>query len=287
MTDISIIFGTYNRLDLLQRCVQSIRRNVGKASYEIVVTDGGSLDGSVQWLRTQLDCSVFVEPERKGAVSAFNDAFARSCGRYVLALNDDVEVLGKNTLELAMRRLDENPVVGQLAFAYAEAKCIVPDFRTYTMCRRTYANIGMIRRRVADKIVEIQGGFWNPLYHTYAADTELSCWVWRLGWDVAECLDFRCLDHLAQDELRASNNSGRNKQDGMLCHARWPDHRYIESMGPEPLVTPRELGVLRTWEEEKRTCPDCRSGIKRNIPCPLHGRWSLEWRRQARNNRRG
>ena len=282
MTDLSIIFGTYNRLSLLQQCVQSIRRNVGECSYEIIVTDGGSTDGTREWLKSQLDCAEEQEAERKGAVSAFNAAYARSCGRYVLALNDDVEVLGKNTLELAVRRLDEDHAIGQLAFAYAYARDILPDFRTYTMCRRTYANIGMIRRSVADKIAEIQGGFWNPIYHTYAADTELSCWVWRLGWDVADCADFRCLDHLAQDELRASNNSGRNQQDGMLCHARWPDHRYVESMGPEPLVGSRELQVLRLWEDEKRGCPLCRAGIKRSRPCPQHGRWSISHRRNRR-----
>jgi GT2 family glycosyltransferase len=272
VTDISIILGTYNRFEWLLRCIASIRNSVRERSYEIMITDGGSTDGTQEWLAKQIDCDVYVEPERLGAVAAFNHAYRRSVGNYIMALNDDVEVLGY-ALSDGAKVLDDNLVVGQLAFAFANQQLTNGEFKCFPMCRHTYANLGMIRRTVVDRVIQIQGGFWNPIYHTYAADTELSCWVWRLGWEVRECNELRCIDHLAQDGLRAHNNSGRNQQDGMRCHTRWPDYRYLSSFGPAPHVESHELEALAAYEYEKKHCQLCRTNRRVQFPCPLHGVW--------------
>lgn len=282
--DLSIIFGTYNRLELLKQCVKSIRGSIGGGfNYEIVVTDGGSTDGSIEWLKEQPDVKLWIESERRGAVAAFNNAYSRSQGRYVMVLNDDVEVLG-SALSLGVNILDGDPAIGQLAFAFSGELTGGKDiFRCFPMHRHTYANLGMIRRTVADKIVELCGGLWNPVYHTYGGDTELSCWVWRLGWVVRESDDLRCIDHLAQDALRATNNSGRNAIDGMLCHSRWPTYAHIEPMGPEPILGVEELDKLCEWEAEKLVCADCLQARDRGSYCRTHGYWSDVWNRQNRH----
>jgi len=246
--DLSIIFGTYNRLESLKRCLSSIYAAVdADIDYEIVVVDGGSTDGSLEYLRGQDTTlgrlhpvsKLLVEERREGAVRAFNRAFEASEGRYVMALNDDVEVLG-DALSSAFRILEKR-VVGQLALAYREGKQTNAEFRTYPVHRRPYANLGMIRRDVAEKIAYIQGGFWNPIYHTYAADTELSCWVWKLGYTVEPALESRCLDWCVQDGLRETNNNGRNREDSALFYSRWPRDEYLLPGGPYPNVMLEEL----------------------------------------------
>jgi GT2 family glycosyltransferase len=48
MTKASIIIPTYNRLDLLQRCILSIRQHTD-SPYEIIVVDNASTDGTTAW----------------------------------------------------------------------------------------------------------------------------------------------------------------------------------------------------------------------------------------------
>jgi hypothetical protein len=80
MPDVGIVFGTYNRLPLLQVCISSLRPSVGSLSYEIVVVDGGSSDGTQHWARCQPDV-VLIEQTLPltGAVIAYNLGFA-ACG---------------------------------------------------------------------------------------------------------------------------------------------------------------------------------------------------------------
>lgn len=282
MTDLSIVFGTYNRFSLLKQCVESIRRSVGDDhSYEIIITDGGSTDGSIEWLQKQLDVSVIYEKERRGAVAAFNAAAASSVGRHIAAVNDDVELVGA-ALKRAVEILDTDFRIGQVAMAFSQPEAGQNEFKVFPFHRHVYANLGVLRRRVYDDVVKIQGGLWNPIYHTYGGDTELSCWVWRLGWQVHAGFDTLCVDHLAQDALRKDNNSGRNHEDGKRCHTRWPDHTRLEPMGPEPLVEPKELEALRAYEGQKRDCSTCRmnsrwSGRTQDEYCPEHGRWDTQW----------
>ena len=79
---------TFNRLDRLKRCTDKTRQNVTTFS-EVIVVDGGSNDGSREWLGGQADLRVILEPEREGAVRAFNKGFKAATGRYVMWLNDD------------------------------------------------------------------------------------------------------------------------------------------------------------------------------------------------------
>lgn len=245
--DISIIFGTYNRSAYLERCVESILRLVDcRTHYEIVVVDGGSSDGSRQFLDGIPECRRISEQERRGAVTAFNTAFEFSRGSLVVTLNDDVEVL--SDLSLVLERFDD-PKVGQLALAYGHHKTEPRTYRTFTVHGKAYANYSAIRRDVAELAAFVQGGLWNPVYHTYAADTELSCWVWKLGFEVRAQPDIRLIDWEAQDALRKHNNSGRNVEDGKLFHRRWPSKRHLEPDGPMPLVSAEERERYRAVRE--------------------------------------
>lgn len=64
--DLSIVFGTYNRLQYLRDTVAFARASAAPLSVEFVVADGGSTDGTVQWLKAQSDV-VYIEHGLHGA----------------------------------------------------------------------------------------------------------------------------------------------------------------------------------------------------------------------------
>lgn len=230
--DISVLLGTYNRFALVQRAVESIRRSARGYSYEICVCDGGSVDGSRAWLVEQPDVVLVGKRSLEGAVKAFNEAWMVSRGRFVANFNDDAEYVG-NALGQGVRFLQDpsHVKVGQVAFEYD----LPGFFKVETINGLYYANFGMTRREVAEKICAAQGGvnnWWNPIYHTYAADCEHSCWVWKLGYEVHALVGARAADKKAVDELRETNEQVRKgRGDSELFWKRWPD---ANSMLPGP-----------------------------------------------------
>lgn len=260
---LSVIFGTFNRFEHLKRAVESVRRSVVAAPvdgimtrvlpYEIVVCDGGSADGSREWLAAQADVIMVGERRLDGAVAAFNQCFALARGEYIANLNDDCAVEGA-ALSEGVRYLQEHPEAGQVAFGFNLVEghngvnSIYPtrDYPTVTW-DTTYANFGIIRRSVADAIAAIQGGFWNPVYRTYAADCELSAWVHRLGFQVAALPHLRIVDTRAEDGLRERNNDGSGNEAKQM-YARWPADAFRPD-GPEPRVSPAELERFRKARE--------------------------------------
>ena len=61
---VSIVLGSYNRKAFLQEAIESIRCNGITVPYEIIVVDGGSTDGSKEWLINQPDIITIVQHNR-------------------------------------------------------------------------------------------------------------------------------------------------------------------------------------------------------------------------------
>lgn len=246
---VSVVFGTHNRIELLKRSVASIRQSAGEVPYEIVVCDGGSTDGSRRWLAEQDDVVLVGRRELQGAVVAFNNCAMMARGEYIATLNDDVEYEG-SALADAVRILDENESVGQVAIAYR-----VDGERDYKINfikppDHHYANFGVIRRSIVQQATAITGGMWSPAYYTYGADSELSCWVHRFGYEVRPCDDIHIIDREANDALRSENHiEGRAHRDGRMFWQRWPElPAMLKPHGPVPNLTEREQEAVRCYE---------------------------------------
>ena len=46
----SLIILSFNTLELLQLCIASVREHTEAGTYEIIVVDNASKDGSAEWL---------------------------------------------------------------------------------------------------------------------------------------------------------------------------------------------------------------------------------------------
>ena len=91
MTDVSIITPSYNMREYLIRCCRSVR-DQGDVGVEHIVVDGGSTDGSVEWLRSYHAGPLIVEPDR-GMYDAINKGLRIARGAVIGYLNCDEQYL--------------------------------------------------------------------------------------------------------------------------------------------------------------------------------------------------
>ncbi|MBW7473388.1 methyltransferase domain-containing protein [Paenibacillus oenotherae] len=107
----SIILVTYNKLEYTQLCIESIRRYTAAGSYEIIVIDNGSTDGTPLWLEEQPDVICQLNSRNEGFPKACNQGIALASGEGIMLLNNDT-VVTPRWLEGLLRGLHSDPKVG-------------------------------------------------------------------------------------------------------------------------------------------------------------------------------
>ena len=147
---ITVVSGTYNRLPLLKNMVASARQSAKDLDLEIVLVDGGSTDGTLDWCKSQPDITLIEHGELRGAIKAYNDGCYASSGRYVVIGNDDITFDG-DTIWRAHGFLVNNPEVGQAAFGHRFQRRNNPDqARVQGAFGYIYGQCCMTRRWLGD-----------------------------------------------------------------------------------------------------------------------------------------
>ena len=235
--DLSIVFGTYNRKECLLDCIESIRHSVGSLSYEIIVVDGGSTDGSREYLATQPDVVFLGERCLEGAIKAFNKGFALARGWAVSNINDDIIFIG-DCLSRAWQHLqDWQEKVAQVSFSFDTAHD--GKFRRGdTPHGRQCANFGISQRVIGDYV-----GWWGTDYYTYGGDTVVGMKYWELGWQVRHLEDCKVHHLMLQDALRRRNDAADH------FFQVWTKERAA-SFSARPVVSRAEMAkrkLVRLW----------------------------------------
>jgi len=113
--DLSVAIVSYNTRELLSRCLASLRDAVGSCSYEVIVADNASSDGSVAMLCADWPNVAVIEMGgNTGFGRANNAAMAQASGRYILLLNSDTEAF-PGSIEGLIHFMDEHPEAGVAA----------------------------------------------------------------------------------------------------------------------------------------------------------------------------
>lgn len=204
--EISIVSGTYNRINHLQRMVQSVRYSVGVGiPYEIVLVDGGSTDGTIEWCKSQSDIVLIEHGRLLGAVRAFNDGARASRGTYVVLANDDIEFVDESIMS-AFSFMQDNANVGVGCF-YQDRRGWnwhieqMPAVLNGKQISANYGQVCIVPKWLGDKV-----GWWGDYLRTYGGDNELSCNVLELGYKI-EPIPCACIhDTTPMDRLRNINN---------------------------------------------------------------------------------
>lgn len=93
--DVSIVVVSYNTRELLRACLRSIaERGARRVAHEVIVVDNASRDGSAEMVAREFpQVKLIRNRDNVGFAAASNQGARASCGRYVLLLNSDTEVL--------------------------------------------------------------------------------------------------------------------------------------------------------------------------------------------------
>ena len=115
MNDLSLVIVTWNGWPWLERCLESVDRQVRSAerlALEVIVVDNGSEDGTVERLAVRFPwASCVALPANRGFATGANAGLRRATGRHVALLNNDT-VVGAGALEACVAHLDAHPEVG-------------------------------------------------------------------------------------------------------------------------------------------------------------------------------
>jgi len=112
MFDLSIIIVNTNNRKLLEECVGSIYSSTSKISFEIIVSDNGSTDGSQAMVKSKFPKVKLLENrENLGFIKASNLGLKIANGRYLMLLNDDT-IVKNNALDILVEFMDAHPDTG-------------------------------------------------------------------------------------------------------------------------------------------------------------------------------
>jgi GT2 family glycosyltransferase len=202
-----VIVVTWNRRNLLQLCLQSLTRQDLNQTFEVVVVDNGSDDGSPEMVLTEYGKSTRVHVklirnrENRGFCAANNQGFAASDAEFVALLNNDAEA-EPHWLASLVSAFENRPEVGMAAskiLVHEDPRridkaghLIYPDGQNRgrgsgELDRGQYDRIeevlwpdgcaAMYRRAMLDEI----GGFDEDFF-AYADDAELGLRARIAGW---------------------------------------------------------------------------------------------------------
>jgi len=112
----SIVVLCYSGLEETTRpCLESIIANTSADSYELIVVDNASADGTADYLKTfaaqHANVRIQLNDTNKGYAGGNNDGIKLAQGQYVVLLNNDTLVPG-GWLDRLLKLFDEQPGVG-------------------------------------------------------------------------------------------------------------------------------------------------------------------------------
>lgn len=110
--DLSIVIVSWNTRDVTLQCLESIEREAGDISLEVIVVDNASTDGSADAIASRFPSVRLIRSTQNlGFAAGNNVALTEARGRMVALINSDVIVL-PGCLQAMQRFMDANPRVG-------------------------------------------------------------------------------------------------------------------------------------------------------------------------------
>jgi GT2 family glycosyltransferase len=109
---LSIVIITWNDMKVLPACLASIKEQTRRTEYEIVISDNGSNDGCVEFVRANYPQATIVENKANlGYARGNNTGIACARGDYILILNPDT-TLHEGALDKWLDFADRHPEGG-------------------------------------------------------------------------------------------------------------------------------------------------------------------------------
>ncbi len=232
---VSIVLGTYNRLSFLKLAIDSIRKELKDVKHEIIVVDGGSNDGTMNWLCRQKDIISIIQHnrgtwngkkiERRSWGYFMNLGFRAAGGKYICMLSDDCLVIPgaiKNGVALFEKKLSAGEKTGAVAFYWRN----FPEQKKYwvglTLGNKIFVNHGLYLKKALEEVSFID----DETCAFYFADGDLCLKLWQNGYT---CIDSpeSFIEHYSHANLEVRNsNSEKVKADWKNYLSKWENIFY-------------------------------------------------------------
>lgn len=139
MFDLSVVILSYKSKSDLSRLLPSLYASQTRFSFEVIIVDNGSNDGTVDWLealrrKEALKNFKLIKNQNTGFAHGNNLGLRQAQGRYLLLLNPDTE-LKNDTLEVMLTFMERHPKAG-----ISGCKILKPDGSLDLACRRRFPN---------------------------------------------------------------------------------------------------------------------------------------------------
>ncbi len=118
MPTLSIIIPSFNSLNFLRKCVDSIRSQTFK-EYEVLIIDAQSKDGTLDYLQTLTPPFFWKSEPDKGVYDAMNKGIDLSSGEWLYFLGSDDVLYDNNTLEQVFTskiEVDISLIIGRIQY---------------------------------------------------------------------------------------------------------------------------------------------------------------------------
>jgi O-antigen biosynthesis protein len=251
--DISVIIVNYNVKEFIQNLVHSIYKSAGNLSYEIIIVDNASSDGSVELITSLFpEIKLIANKENLGFGKANNLGIKEAKGDYLLFLNPDTivredtfikmleffrnvpdaglagcRILNPDgTLQLACRRSFPGPwtsfcKVTGLSTLFPHSRIFARYNLTYLDENKTYevdavsGSFMMMKREVYEKI----GGF-DEQFFMYGEDLDLCYRVQKAGYKVYYVHTTEIIHYKGESTKRSSLDETKFFYDAMHLFVR-------------------------------------------------------------------
>lgn len=225
---ITVICGTYNRLETLQRMVNSVRNTVPDSiPVQFIIADNASSDGTWAWLQSQEDIHALQMGAPVGAIKAFTEAGKCATSPYTLIATDDI-YFPAGAIIKALGHLDSVNSCGAVTFKHNKRRNeFLADMINVTLAdgtkqTRPYAQIALVRTDLANEC-----GWWgadHPIMgngFTYGGDNFLSAGIWERGYSIDTVNGAHNIEDVFEDESRHLSRE-KHKRDSQLYFECYP-----------------------------------------------------------------
>lgn len=240
---VSVVIGSFNRYGFLKGIVNNIRKELKSLSYEMIVVDGGSTDGSVEWLNQQKDVITILQHnrgiwqdkpiERRSWGYFTNLAFKAAQGKYILMLSDDCLLVPnavQNGVKVFEDLLKSGRKIGGVAFYWREWPDKKDYWVTLVLENRMMINHGLFLRSAAEEV----GWIEEDAYDFYHADSDFALKLWHKGYEIVDSPHsfVEHYEHLGTNIRR--ENVQRASEDWQTLLRRWSGIFYHASTPTDP-----------------------------------------------------
>jgi GT2 family glycosyltransferase len=131
--DLSIIIVNYNVKEFLQNLIHSINKAAKNFSFEIIIVDNASDDGSEQFIKEKFpEVKLICNSYNEGFSKANNKGLSIASGKYILLINPDT-LVSEDTFQKMIEFFESYPQAGM-----AGCKILNPDGSLQLACRRSF-----------------------------------------------------------------------------------------------------------------------------------------------------